>query len=719
MTTTATYSMADVKTDHGAPQGMWAPYPSTSAAAAPTSRFNGTMEPSLAGSSSSATSPHSARPRSSHHHQVAAAAAVAAASATGAPDQHQYSYGRYSHEDHDPYDQRAHHQQHHAHPHPSLTSHSSFPSLKRTYSQAEQSSASGYPDSGLDMRGDEPSRPTVGQDHKLLSFKKTPDKYTILDSRNNVQQLEMSAQLHGMFFLSEMPPAGADGSVQPELTCYRRNLFQISGSLITPRGQMSVVLPDTGETVPVASTEVTISAMESVDHNAVRLIVIPWKTPPPNSPEISQGPDHEPPSLPLIPFNDEGNEAEGEYAVYPIGWRRLQFRVATANNGRRKELQQHFILHLKVVGTLANGSKLVLSESITSPIVVRGRSPRNFQARKEIPLLGSSAGSRGQALVETGLGIVAGPLAVKPSEAKLRGMEMQVPRSAFTFSAPKMPGTQMPAMRSNSYPAAFSPQSHVPLSQIPVSGPSSYPATTMASESPYPKLPLSSSGSYTTEPQEMPLQSQMPPVPLSMTGNDPQASIRTQYAYVPPTGPAPIATSDSALSVPRYVDSNPRPTKSPRNLTHDTIHSAGPISTESPSEYRYGSYGGGSDHTQHGHGHSSGHHAQSPYSADPSSAQSSAPTPREYYPSHSSTWGTSAASEASSTLAPYPSGHHHEGRSYTFPNAGYKASSTASASVTPTATGPPKADQPAHQAQAVYGTGAHSTYDSMNYWNGS
>lgn len=120
---------------------------------------------------------------------------------------------------------------------------------------------------------------------------------------------------------------------------------------------------------------------------------------------------------------------------------------ATANNGRRKELQQHFVLHLKVVGTLTNGSKVTLTESTTAPIVVRGRSPRNFQARKEIPLLGSSAGSRGQALVETGLGIVAGPLSAKAQDPKARPMNLELPRTAFTFSAPKIPQSPM-SMRS-------------------------------------------------------------------------------------------------------------------------------------------------------------------------------------------------------------------------------------------------------------------------------
>ena len=95
------------------------------------------------------------------------------------------------------------------------------------------------------------------------------------------------------------------------------------------------------------------------------------------------------------------------------------------------------------MATLANGSKAVLTESTTAPIVVRGRSPRNFQARKEIPLLGSSAGSRGQALVETGLGIVAGPLTIKPGDAKARVLNVEMPRGAFTFNAAKLSGNPM------------------------------------------------------------------------------------------------------------------------------------------------------------------------------------------------------------------------------------------------------------------------------------
>lgn len=231
------------------------------------------------------------------------------------PRTESYPYGRLSQ------DEGAFERPHHG----SLSSHQGgYPSLKRSFSQADNQI---YPDLTADLR-DEASRLTVSQDHKLLSFRRSQEKSTVVDQAGRTHQLELSAQLHGMFFLSEMPANPSDGTpLQPELTCYRRNLFQISGSFITPRGPISVV-NDNNETLGINSMEVTISAIESVDGNPVRLIVIPWKTPPPNSAaEAAQGPDQEPPSLPLIPFQDSNPDADGEYAVYPIGWRRLQFRM--------------------------------------------------------------------------------------------------------------------------------------------------------------------------------------------------------------------------------------------------------------------------------------------------------------------------------------------------------------------------------------------------------
>lgn len=293
MSTTTTYAvtMADLKTEtqHGS---LWSNYGSP---VQMSGRFN---HLDSAVSNPASASPHLGRPRSGNPGM----------------DYPPYHYGRHSQDDADAYER---------HQHPPLQAHHSYPNLKRPYSHTEQAP---FNEIVQDLREDS-SKLSVNHDHKLLSFRRAQDKHTIVDQHGRIQQLELSAQLHGMFFLSEMPSNSNDGSIlQPELTCYRRNLFQISGSLITPRSALSVIT-ETGETVPVNSTEVTISAVESVDGHPVRLIVIPWKTPPPNSPEIPQTPDQEPPSLPLIPFQNEGSESDGDYAVYPIGWRRLQFRM--------------------------------------------------------------------------------------------------------------------------------------------------------------------------------------------------------------------------------------------------------------------------------------------------------------------------------------------------------------------------------------------------------
>ncbi|KAK8100286.1 Transcription factor [Apiospora kogelbergensis] len=565
--------MAELKPEppHGS---LWSSY---SGPAVPLStRFPSNMESSLHHHPTVGSSQHPGRPRSGH------------------PIDHPYPYQRYSQDETDAFER---------HQHAPLQQHHSYPNLKRPYSQTEQPP---YQEIVQDLR-DDGTKLTVNHDHKLLSFRRAQDKHTIVDQHGRMQQLELSAQLHGMFFLSEMPSNTSDGSLlQPELTCYRRNLFQISGSLITPRGQLSVIRQETGESVPVSSTEMPQTA------------------------------DQEPAALPLIPFQEDGPEADGEYAVYPIGWRRLQFRIATANNGRRKELQQHFVLHLKV-----------------HPLLSVVAAPRNFQARKEIPLLGSSAGSRGQALVETGLGVVAGPLAVKPQDSKLRGLNLELPRTAFTFNASKLPGSPM-TMRSNSYPN-WSPSGPHPMSSMPSSATASYPPTSIPADS-YQKMPA-----YSNEQQEMPLQSSMPPVQLSMVASEQQPSIRTQYAYVPGSSAPPqlsVSTSsmgaphDHNLNVPRYVDSG-RPSKSPRHASHTSVHSAGSISNHEASEYRYGSYVPvNSNQSQMSSpttyttsdGNSAGHHHHQPT--------------RDYYPPPN-TWTTTAGEPA--TVQAY---HNPESRPY-------------------------------------------------------
>ena len=172
----------------------------------------------------------------------------------------------------------------------------------------------------------------------------------------------------------------------PELTCYRRNLFQVTGTIRLPRSLRYILMND-GNRIPIIAYELCVSATESVEGHPVKLISVPWKTPAHNAPPVPEDKtEKEPTTIPLDIMSNQDMDAE--FATFPIAWKRLQFRIATANNGRRKELQQHFVARLKVVATLGDGGKVSIAEAKSAAIVVRGRSPRNFQQRRDLAVGG-------------------------------------------------------------------------------------------------------------------------------------------------------------------------------------------------------------------------------------------------------------------------------------------------------------------------------------------
>lgn len=235
---------------------------------------------------------------------------------------------------------------------------------------------------------------SIDRDNKLLSFYMLVYKFTLLDWSLRRTSLSLTAQLHGMFFMAESPSAvTVDMNTPPaELTCYRRNLFQITGSITLPR-TLRYIVTEQGDRIPILSQELTISATESVEGHPVKLISVPWKTPAANAATTPEDKtEKEPTSIPLDIVSN--HDMDSEYATFPVAWKRLQFRIATANNGRRKELQQHFVVRLKVVATLSTGAQVSICEAKSGAIVVRGRSPRNFQQRKDFPVGGSANSAR-------------------------------------------------------------------------------------------------------------------------------------------------------------------------------------------------------------------------------------------------------------------------------------------------------------------------------------
>lgn len=196
----------------------------------------------------------------------------------------------------------------------------------------------------------------------------------------------MSAELYGMFFVAEDVFGGETGGRPMELTCYRRNLFQISGTVMLSRSIAHMVKMAAeqaqAQQVPIYDLTASISAFESIEGKPTEIISVPWKTASATTSEDKAG--AAPPKWPLdLTMNPELDPA---CVSIPIAWKRLQFKHATANNGRRKGLQQHYVIQINLMASLVTGETVKLAEILSGPIIVRGRSPRNFDSRKDVPL---------------------------------------------------------------------------------------------------------------------------------------------------------------------------------------------------------------------------------------------------------------------------------------------------------------------------------------------
>jgi hypothetical protein len=227
-------------------------------------------------------------------------------------------------------------------------------------------------------------------DNKLLGFCAPIHKSPLFDQAGQTWP-RMTAELNGMFCVAEDVFEGDPTSGRPlELTCYRRNLFQISGSITISR-TAAHVLVDQCRHVPIYDLVAVLSATESIEGKPADVISIPWKTGNGTNAEEKAG------AVPAgIQIDLTSNqETDPVFVTIPIAWGRLQFKYATANNGRRKGLQQHYRIHITLMAKLEGESQSIkLAEIKSNPIVVRGRSPKNFDSSKDVSLSERRAESR-------------------------------------------------------------------------------------------------------------------------------------------------------------------------------------------------------------------------------------------------------------------------------------------------------------------------------------
>ncbi|KAJ9149105.1 hypothetical protein NKR23_g4722 [Pleurostoma richardsiae] len=220
---------------------------------------------------------------------------------------------------------------------------------------------------------------TVGDDQ--LTFGPTRPVCSVYDDTESSVDVSITASLQGIFVLSREALDEDSSRSENVLTCYRRNRFQVVGDVSLSAWPKSVSSTAEDKSFPIEKLSARLTAVESRDWTHVAILAAPSRDPAESV--IPGGPAE----IELAAANSRTPTNAGLQLSIPISWERLQFRSATANNGRkRRELRQRFRVETSIIATKGDGSEVCIATASSSLLTVRGRSPKNFESRNDYPL---------------------------------------------------------------------------------------------------------------------------------------------------------------------------------------------------------------------------------------------------------------------------------------------------------------------------------------------
>ena len=203
-------------------------------------------------------------------------------------------------------------------------------------------------------------------------------------------------------------------------TCYRRNYFQVSATF-NLHGyplyyhdqhdpELGCLVRDVGDDQlhPVNCFMVGISAHVVDEDKRITLIQ--------HTAKRDKGPQKQPEPKPIRPGGDlallsnmaaatatstgntsssstggTGESTPSSQTTTPVSpvnqsivtFERIQFKSATANNGKRRAAQQYYVLMVELYAKIASGKMIRVATTRSAPLVVRGRSPGHYSERRE------------------------------------------------------------------------------------------------------------------------------------------------------------------------------------------------------------------------------------------------------------------------------------------------------------------------------------------------
>lgn len=252
-------------------------------------------------------------------------------------------------------------------------------------------------------------------------------------------------------------------------TCYRRNYFQVSSAFSIhglpatathyygggggpDQWQQCLVHVD-GTFRPVQRFLLGISARVSNSDKKIELVQ--------HTPKRDKGPQTTPMPRPITPGGNLSMSTVGTNNNI-VTFERIQFKTATANNGKRRAAQQYYVCIIDLYAEIDGGQQVKIATCQSAPLVVRGRSPGHYSdshERYEMPMSAAAATA----------GAVAAPPPPPPpppptassSQQQQQQQQPQQPASShsvddrfhMSFSRPPItPPSMMPGEYGSAYP---------------------------------------------------------------------------------------------------------------------------------------------------------------------------------------------------------------------------------------------------------------------------
>lgn len=160
-------------------------------------------------------------------------------------------------------------------------------------------------------------------------------------------------------------------------TCYRRNYFQVSATfevhglnyLINGPEVPCLLRTENGEIHQVDFFSIGVSARVTGSDKRIELVQ--------HTPKRDKGPQ-------MIP-EPRVVSAGGNLHLASVGsnhnivtFERMQFKTATANNGKRRAAQQYYEIVIDLCANSSSGKQFKVASCTSAPLVVRGRSPGHY-----------------------------------------------------------------------------------------------------------------------------------------------------------------------------------------------------------------------------------------------------------------------------------------------------------------------------------------------------